>query len=57
MGVRTDEVRRLREFENAQSRNAASKSTLDKPLLTEAATGNLQTPLVAAPASTSSGRS
>jgi len=44
MGVRTDEVRRSREFEieNAPSREAASDSPPGKPLLTEAASGNLQ---------------
>jgi len=41
--VRTDEVRRSRAFkiENARSRKAVLDSTLDKPLLTEAAMGNL----------------
>jgi putative transposase len=58
-GLRTDQVKRLKELEaeNARLRRAVADLTLDKLILKEAASGNCRAPRGAAPASSTSGTS
>jgi putative transposase len=55
-GLRTDQVKRLKELEaeNARLRRAVADLTLDKLILKEAASGNYRAPRDAAPASSTS---
>ena len=58
-GLKTDQVKRLKELEeeNERLRKAVSDLTLEKLVLREAASGNFRAPPAAVPASTTSGRS
>jgi transposase-like protein len=58
-GLKTDQVKRLKELEteNERLRKAVSDLTLEKLILREAASGNFSAPLAAGPALSMSGRS